>query len=100
MIFEGSATAPTDNFYKGRFNVVALPEASDANDWYLIDSKLAASLPPWLMLRYMPAASLGLRNYDQNTDFFKDTGRIKVSSHVWYGFSLGFPHAIRLVRGA
>lgn len=104
ILEEGSgSSASVTNPYRGRFNVVHVPELTDANDWYLVDSKLRSSsgLPPWLSLRYTaPNPSLQLRHWDESSDFFKDTGRIKVSSHVWYGFALGFPHAIRLVRGA
>lgn len=101
MILEGSATAPTSNPFMGKFDVVHAPELTDANDWYLVDSKLiAAGYAPWAALRYMAPESLGLRTWDETSDFFKDTGRIKVSSHIWYGFSLLFPHAIRKVVGA
>lgn len=99
----GNLAAPTNNPYKGRFNVVHVPELSDANDWYLVDSKLRASsgLAPWISMRYTkPNPSLQLRYYDESSDFFKDTGRIKVSSHIWYGFALGFPHAIRKITVA
>jgi len=107
MLAGGTSTsvtsAATSNPYVGRFNVVHAPELTDANDWYLVDSKLRASsgLAPWISVRYTaPNPSLQLRKWDESSDFFKDTGRIKVSSHIWYGFALGFPHAIRKVVGA
>jgi hypothetical protein len=106
MILElgaSSSFAATNNVFKGRFNVVHVPELTDANDWYLVDSKLRASsgLPPWLMMRYTaPNPELQMRIWDTSSDFFKNTGRIKVSSHIHYGFALGFPHAIRKVTGA
>lgn len=101
LILEGSATAPTSNPYLGKFKVVHAPELTDANDWYLVDSKLIAQgYSPWAALRFMAPESLGLRVYDESSDFFKDTGRIKISSHIWFGFSLLFPHAIRKVVGA
>jgi hypothetical protein len=96
-------SAATNNPFKGRFNVVHVPELTDVNDWYLVDSKLRGStgLAPWISLRYTtPDPALQLRTFDTASDFFKNTGRIKVSSHIWYGFALGFPHAIRLVKGA
>ena len=98
-----SSFAATNNVFKGRFNVVHVPELTDANDFYLVDSKLRSSsgLPPWISLRYTtPDPALQLRTWDTSSDFFKDTGKIKVSSHLWYGFALGFPHAIRKVVGA
>jgi len=96
-------SAATNNPYKGRFNVVHVPEFTDANDWYLVDSKLLASsgLSPWISLRYTaPSPDLQLRHWDTSSDFFKNTGKIKVSSHIWTGHALGFPHAIRKIRGA
>lgn len=105
MILEtsGSSFAATNNVFKGRFNVIHVPELTDVNDWYLVDSKLRSSsgLPPWIMMRYTaPNPELQMRIWDTSSDFFKNTGRIKVSSHIWYGFTLGFPHAIRKITGA
>ena len=103
MLENGTGSAGVTNPYAGKFNVVHVPELTAANDWYLIDSKLRASsgLPPWLALRYTtPNPALQLRHWDESSDFFKNTGSIKVSSHLWYGFALGFPHAIRKVVGA
>lgn len=99
----GAGTTTMNNpFYGGVFNVVHVPELTDADDWYLVDSKRIKQsiLPPWIMLRQTMPPELELRNYDETSDFFRDSGRIKVSSHVWYGFSLAFPQAIRLVKGA
>lgn len=99
----GAGTATMNNpFYGGVFNVVHVPQLADADDWMLFDSKRAAQavLPPWLVMKQNVPASLALRTYDESSDFFKDTGRIKISSHIWYGFALGFPQCIRLVKGA
>lgn len=94
-------SAGVSNPYQGKLNVVEVKEFTDVNDWYLVDSSLIAQgVTPWIALRYVVPQSLGLRNYDESSDFFKDTGKIKVSSHVWYGFSLGLPHAIRKIVGA
>ncbi len=97
-----TSNATVNNPYLGRFNVVHVPELTDADDWYLVDSKLRASsgLPPWISMRQTQPASLALRHWDESSDFFKDTGRIKVSSHIWTGHCMGFPHSIRLVKGA
>src|SRR5215831_8300094 len=88
MILQGAATAPTSNPYMGKFNVVHAPELTDVNDWYLIDSKLMSGqgVPPWLSAKYQAPTDLGLRYFDESSDFFKDSGKIKVSSHIWYGF--------------
>lgn len=101
----GAATTATSNGtmnnpYMGRFNVVPVKEFTAANDWYLMDSKMVASgLAPWVSLRQTVPQSLSLRAFDESSDFFKDTGDIKMSSHIWYGFGLALPHAIRKVAG-
>ncbi len=107
MLAGGTSTsvtsAATTNPYVGRFEVVHNPDLTDVNDWYLIDTNLrtASGLPPWVSLQYTkPNPSLQLRHWDESSDFFKDTGCIKVSSHIWRGDSLAFPHSIRKVKGA
>lgn len=102
LILDPNGDAAVNNpYYGGRFKVIEAPELTDANDWYLVDSKLVSQgLPPWAILRYRAPESLGLRRFDESSDFFKNTGCIRVSSHIWYGFGLVFPHAIRLVKGA
>jgi hypothetical protein len=96
------ATAPATNPYVGKFQVLHIPELTDVNDWYLIDPALiqAQGVPPWLAAKFMAPATLGLRWFDESSDYFKTTGKIKVSSHIWYGFALVFPHAIRRIVGA
>lgn len=89
------------NAYQGRFNIIEAKELTDVNDWYLVDSKLvAAGFAPWVALRETVPASLSLRQFDESSDYFKNTGNIKMSSHIWYGFGLAMPHAIRKVVGA
>jgi hypothetical protein len=103
MILDAGGDAATNNPYKGRFNCIHVPEFTDANDWYLVDSKLLASsgLSPWISLRQTAASpDLELRHWDTSSDYFKNTSKIKVSSHIWTGHALGFPHAIRKIRGA
>lgn len=98
------AAAAIENIYKGKFNVVKAKEFTLANnstaDWYLVDSKLIKEgVAPWVIMRQTVPQSLALRWYDESTDFFRDTGHIKVSSHIWYGFGLALPHAIRRIKG-
>jgi hypothetical protein len=97
------AAGATDNIYKGRFNVIPVREFSVATgqtaDWYLIDSKLIGEMPPWISMKMSVASSLALRVFDESSDFFKNTGNIKLSSHIWYGFGAMFPHAIRRIKG-
>ena len=79
---------------------LAISTTSLRTHWYLADSKLISSgLTPWVSLRQTVPASLSLRVFDESSDFFKTTGDILMTSHIWYGFGLALPHAIRLVRG-
>lgn len=96
--------AAIDNVYKGRFNVVGCKEFTTTTgstaDWYLVDSKMIkAGIDPWVALRETLPQTLALRVFDESSDYFKDTGNIKLSSHIWYGFSLALPHAIRRIKG-
>jgi hypothetical protein len=103
LILAASATAPYSNPYFGsRFRVLEVPELTDVDDWYLVDTKLlkAQGVPLWVAAKYQAPADLGLRYFDESSDYFKNTGKIKVSSHIWMGFKLLFPHAIRRIAGA
>lgn len=85
----------------GKLKPVHVPDLTDVNDWYLVDSKMIAmGFDPMLAAQYRPSDTLGLRSWDESSDFFKDTGKIKISAHIWMGFGLVFPHAIRKVVGA
>jgi len=100
LILDGTGTAAVDNVYKGRFTVQEAKELTDVDDWYLADSKLLGELTPWVSMRQNVPMSLALRWFDEQSDYFKETGKIKVSSHIWYGFALAIPHAIRKIKGA
>lgn len=88
------------NAMAGKLRVVEIKELTDTNDWFLVDSKLMSRLPAMMAANFVPGDTLGLRKFDESSDYFKQTGKIKVSAHIWYGFKLIFPHAIRLVKGA
>lgn len=89
------------NPYLGKLKPVHVPELTDANDWYLVDSKMIGmGIDPMVAASFRPSDSLGLRFFDESSDFFKNTGKIKVTNHIWTGFRLVFPHAIRRVAGA
>lgn len=95
--------AGVTNPFLGKFNLVHVPELNDQGTWhwYMVDRNLIrnSGVPPWGALKFRPSADLGLRFWDENSDFFKDNSRIKVSSHVWHGFALLFPHGIRKIVG-
>lgn len=89
------------NYLNGRLKVVHVPELTDADDWYLVDSKLLAMYTPMIAARWTALdGRLGLRFLDENSDHFKKLGKIAVSKHIWAGYGLLFPHAIRLIKGA
>lgn len=89
------------NPFLGKFNVVHVKELTDPNDWYLVDSKMIAmGMDPMVATNYRPSDTLGLRIKDESSDFFKDSGKISIGAHIWYGFALLFPHAIRRIAGA
>jgi hypothetical protein len=88
---------------KGLLQVVHIPEWTDANsgkDWMLVDSEKLAEMPAFASVRYIVPETLSLRYWDEASDFFKGSGKIKVESHIWYGFTLLFPHAFRYVVGS
>lgn len=85
----------------GKLRPVHVPELTDADDWYLVDSKLLSAYTPMIAARWTALDSrLGLRFLDESSDFFKRTGKIAVSKHIWAGYGLLFPHAIRRIAGA
>lgn len=85
----------------GKLKPVHVPDLTDVNDWYLVDTtQFAKGVQPMIAANYRDVGSLGLRQWDESSDFFKDTGKLKMSAHIWYGFKLIFPHAIRRIVGA
>jgi hypothetical protein len=101
-----AGTATMRNPYgSGELTIVHMPELTDADDWYLFDTKLIAKgVTPWvgakLQLDRPGFDSLGFRRFGEESDRFKLTGKIAVSSHIWWGFKFLYPHAIRKVAGA
>lgn len=102
IIANAAGTATISNPYLGTIQVLEAPDLTDANDWYLVDGKMIQeqACPVTVASRFVPPGTLGLRQYDESSDFFKNTGKLKVSSHIHYGFAGMFPHAIRKVTGA
>jgi hypothetical protein len=85
----------------GKIKPVHVPDLTNVNAWYLVDTtQFAKGVQPMIAANYRDVGSLGLRSWDESSDFFKDTGKLKMSAHIWYGFKLIFPHAIRRVVGA
>ena len=89
------------NTLKGQIKPVHIPWLTDVNDWILADSKLLKKFTPMIAAKCtLFDAQLGLRLFDQTSDHFKKTGKIAASAHIWAGYGLLFPHALRLVKGA
>lgn len=92
------------NPYAGIITPVYAPQwdgGTSGLDWLLCDLDLIErEMPPWLGARWAPGGALELRVYDEASDFFKNTGKIAISNHIWWGFGAVFPHAIRYVTGA
>lgn len=101
----GAGTATMRNPYNDAdLTVVPIHQFTDANDWYLLDSKMiAAGLVPWIVSKLALGgnfAALENRYFDESSDRFKETGKIAVSRHIWYGQKFLYPHAIRKIAGA
>jgi len=86
--------------YQSGMEVVRGPDlagTSTTADYYLISrAGIAAGLFPWVISE---DGSEDLRTWDESSDFYKDTGLIKVTSHIFCAAVLLFPHAIRKVSG-
>lgn len=106
LIANSAGTATIRNPYAdGTLKVVHMPQLTDANDWYLFDSKLCAmGAHPWagakLQLNGAQFDALGMRIYDESSDRFKNTGKIAISKRIWYGFKTLYPHGARKIVGA
>lgn len=88
------------NYMAGKLRPVHVPELNNVTDGYLVDSQLLAKYTPLLGAKCtMFDAELGLRYFDVDSDHFKKTGKIAVSKHIWAGYGLLFPHAIRKIVG-
>lgn len=107
--FQGVSNVLSQNFINngesnplvGKLSAVHVPDLTDTNDCYLIDANLIAmGAAPWVVGVHKPSASLGLRSFGEESDFFKTSGKVKMSAHIWHGYKLVFPHAIRKIVGA
>ncbi len=97
------AAGTENNPYEGLIDVVYAPQWSggvSGNDTLIVDMSLVEEMmTPWLAGRWAPGGSLELRVYDEASDFYKNTGDIAISNHIWWGFGAVFPHAVRYITG-
>jgi hypothetical protein len=89
------------NYMNGKLKPVHVPELTNVADWYLVDSNMLPKYTPMIAAKCtLFDSQLGLAFLDENSDHFKKTKKIAVSKHIWAGYGLLFPHAIRLIKGA
>lgn len=106
IIASAAGTASIRNPYAdGMLKIVHMPELTSSVDWYLFDENLIAKgANPWVVSKLaLPAPgfdSLSMRRFGEDSDHFKKTGKIAVSSRLFYGFKFLYPHAIRKVEGS
>lgn len=107
IIANAAGTASIRNPYTqdGMLKIVNMAHLTDPNDWFLFDENLIAKgAAPWVAAKLQLSDprfdSLGFRRFGEDSDRFKQTGKIAVSSHIWWGFKFLYPHAVRLVKGA
>lgn len=68
-----------------------------ANYYLFSRQAIARGLFPWVISE---DAAEDLRQFDESSDFYKNTGHIKVVSHIYTNAALLFPHALRYVKGS
>lgn len=100
MIANAAGDVSVTNPYMNGFNIEVVPDFGTSLNWYLVDSKLVGELSPWIMLRENVAPALQTRIWDESSDYFKKLGKLRYEKHIWYGFGVGLPHAIRKIVGA
>lgn len=66
-------------------------------NWYLLSQQaISAGLAPWVLAE---DAGEEIREWDENSDFYKNTGFIKYESLILIAAALLYPHSIRKVAG-
>lgn len=94
----GAVTNPHNARGVNQMRAPDLAGTDGTADWYLVSkAAIAAALFPWVISE---DAAEDLRVWDQTSDFYKNSGMIKVTSHIYIAAALLFPHSIRKVSGA
>ena len=92
-----TGTVRNPHFKSGIVNVRA-PELAGTDttaNWYLV-SLTMPDIIPWILSE----GDEELLTYDESSDYYKDTGRIKVVSKLDIEAALVHPHCIRKITGA
>jgi hypothetical protein len=106
FIPNAGGTATMRNPYNDAgLTIVRMDQLTDNDDWYLFDMNLIMKgAPPWVLAKLaLPGPgfdALGIRRWDVDSDRFKQTSKIAVSQHIFYGYKFLYPHAVRKVAGA
>lgn len=75
-----------------------LPGTDSTADWYLLSATaFQMGLFPWVIAEN---SAEELTIWDETSDYFKDTRRIKVQSGVLLEAAFLYPHAIRKIKGS
>lgn len=91
-------TTGVSNPYFNGFRIIENPYLTDANDWYIGSSSLISrGYKPLINANFDAGPDLGLRRFDEDSDHFKSTGRIKISSHIYKGYAPAFGQGLRKV---
>ena len=103
MLSQSMLNNSTNPFYQ-KFKVVLVAQPGMGKSGILLDTKIMSrAMEPWIITKFIPPDPTGkaaqLRFFDENSDHFKRTGRLLVSSHIHHGVAALFPHAVRFVTG-
>jgi phage I-like protein len=102
IILDSSGVAGISNEHKGSgFGSVMGPELAGSGataDYYLLSQeRISRGMVPWVVAE---DAAEEVLTWDESSDFYKDTGLVKVESKIYCNAALVYPHGIRKIKGA
>jgi phage I-like protein len=87
--------------YMSGFEYVWGPQLAGSGataNYYLFSREtISRGLPPWVLAE---DAAEEVRVWDESSDFYKDSGEIKIGSYLMCAGALLYPHGIRMIYGA
>ncbi|MCL2825357.1 MAG: Mu-like prophage major head subunit gpT family protein [Polyangiaceae bacterium] len=95
----GGGGGTQSQFISG-MRVVKCTGLTNPDRWYLVDSSICRTLPPWITNKWQAPSNLSIQWYDEASELFRDTLHYAVRCNIWYAFGLAFPHGIRAIEGA
>lgn len=94
----GGVRNPHYNSGLSKFRAPELTGNGANSDWYLLsETAFSQGLFPWVISE---DASEELRTWDESSDYYKSTSKIKVESRIMLEAAFLFPHGIRKISGA